>query len=148
MELFYLIYMSRAARKMHPEDLDEIRIRAVANNRKKDITGMLLFIEEKSELDGWGRFIQVLEGQEEAVRNLYRSIRRDSRHQEVIELFTYHIDRRNFPAWSMGFKRLGSEELPPEVKGWFDPRNFPDTTGKERLNIPLNYLRSFYDLYR
>ncbi|RFZ91242.1 BLUF domain-containing protein [Mucilaginibacter conchicola] len=148
MELFYLIYMSRAARKMRSADLDELMDWCVSRNRSLDVTGMLLFVEERNALNSWGRFVQVLEGPEETVRNLYNSIRKDSRHREVTELFTYTVGRRNFPDWSMGFKRLAREELPPEVANWFDPENFPRAAESGRLNIPLTYLHSFYDLYR
>ncbi|TWR26219.1 BLUF domain-containing protein [Mucilaginibacter achroorhodeus] len=147
--LHYLIYMSHATHPMSDNNLDEILATAVKNNIEKDITGMLVFIDEQSAFSDHGRFIQVLEGSEETVKDIYKTISKDDRHNQITELFSYPIKQRNFPDWSMGFKRVSdASSVPDELNKWFDPDHFPKAMNKEGMNIPLTYLRSFYDIHK
>ncbi|MFD0794018.1 BLUF domain-containing protein [Mucilaginibacter litoreus] len=141
------MYMSKATHKPTQQHLDDILKISVDNNKQKNITGMLLYVSEKNETQN-GRFIQVLEGEEKVVRESFEKIRMDVRHTSVVELFTYSINDRNFPDWSMGYKRIESEDLPADLKEWFDPDNFPNNKAKGIINVPLTYLKSFNQLYK
>jgi hypothetical protein len=55
------------------------------------------------------QLLQVLEGEEGAVRSLYAKISRDPRHKGYI-LLQSTLQERQFPDWSMGFRDLESEE--------------------------------------
>ena len=55
-----------------------------------------------------GRFLQVLEGPESAVRRLYATIRADPRHTNVETLLTTSAAERTFPNWEMGLERPGA----------------------------------------
>ncbi len=72
-----------------------------------------------------GNFMQALEGEEQAVLNLYAKIFQDERHSGVLTLLQTTIPARQFPNWSMGFRDLNS----PEV------RSLPGYN--EFLNVPL-----------
>ncbi|RFZ90966.1 BLUF domain-containing protein [Mucilaginibacter conchicola] len=147
--LYYLIYMSRAAKPMSDTELDDLLAVAVKNNKELGITGMLLYVDEQSVISQHGRFIQVLEGPEETVKKIYSTINKDERHFHVMELFGYPLKERNFPDWSMGFKRLNdTSSVPDEVSKWFDPEGFPEPMNKDNVNVPLTYLRSFYDMHK
>lgn len=50
--------------------------------------------------------MQALEGPDESVAHLYRTIERDPRHHAVLELIRQQIGARGFAAWSMGFRNL------------------------------------------
>ena len=149
MELFYFIYMSQATKKMNEGELDELLAQCLQNNKQLNLTGMLLFIEGGDEPNFHGRFVQVLEGPKQTVLNLFETIRKDTRHKQVIELFSHTLKERNFADWTMGFKRLESETaLPKKVKNWFDFNQFQKPATNVKLNVPLTYLKSFYDLYK
>lgn len=127
--MFQLVYASSADRPMPPEALETLLERARAKNERLDITGMLLYREE--------RFLQVLEGQQQAVRSLYDTIRRDERHTAVITLRERLVDQREFPRWTMGFKNLDRAdpaELPdscvPFMNGAFTPTHFRKDPGQ------------------
>jgi hypothetical protein len=60
------------------------------------ITGMLLYVE--------GGFMQVLEGEDEAVAAVYARICNDKRHWNTQVLLDRHAPRA-FRDWSMGFER-------------------------------------------
>lgn len=60
-------------------------------------------------------YMQVLEGAEEDVHDIYSSILKDARNTGNVTLVEESISQRSFPNWSMGFKDLKSctpEELP------------------------------------
>src|SRR3954466_2436922 len=74
---FRLMYRSRT---LIPQDQRKVELgrlfsEARSNNKKQGITGALLLSED------W--FVQVLEGEEDAVRALFAHIERDARHESV-----------------------------------------------------------------
>jgi hypothetical protein len=102
MALFQLIYMS----SMETDDantLPDILEEAVRNNKQRNITGMMLYTG--------GNILQVLEGEEDLVRETFRSIQLDKRHHGIFVLIENEIERKQFVSWSMGFKQLTKEDL-------------------------------------
>lgn len=96
--VFQLVYESEAARPMRSADLRELLRQSREKNQRLGITGVLLFKA--------GGFIQVLEGDEEAVRSLYATICDDARHEDVETLLTALVTHRVFPDWTMGLENL------------------------------------------
>ena len=90
------------------------------------ITGMLLYND--------GNFMQVLEGEEEGVRDLFGKITRDPRHRGIITLLQEHQRERQFPEWSMGFRDLNSPEV-LSTPGYSEFLNTP-LTGEEFSSAP------------
>jgi hypothetical protein len=93
--MFQLIYSSAARVPFTRADIENVLTVSREKNPLHGITGVLLY---KS-----GSIIQVLEGEEEAVRRLYGLIRNDPRHREVTTIYTRMLDEREFPDWTMGF---------------------------------------------
>jgi hypothetical protein len=100
--MYFLVYLSSASTLYAEADLLQILQTSRKNNAALDITGMLLYYG--------GNIIQVLEGEEHKVKHLYDIIKRDIRHKDVNEISKGALQDRNFPDWSMGFKRLLKEE--------------------------------------
>jgi hypothetical protein len=90
-------------------------------NTRLGLTGMLLYKD--------GNFIQALEGPDDAVEALYRSIERDPRHHGVLRLTRQPIQDREFAAWSMGFQNLDEANL-QQLPGF-------STFMNEPLNSPM-----------
>ncbi len=98
--LVRLLYASRAAAGLDPEQLVAILRKSKANNAREGITGALCH--------GDGIFLQVLEGGRGAVNRLYQRILADPRHQGV-ELLAYEeIAERRFAGWAMGLVDTGN----------------------------------------
>lgn len=93
--MYYLVYISTAVSLMTDVELKEILTVSRRNNEKAGVTGMLLYCE--------GTFIQLLEGDEENVHEIYSSIQQDTRHKNLIKLVVGEDETRNFADWSMGF---------------------------------------------
>jgi hypothetical protein len=105
--MFEMVYTSAARRMMDPQELGQILTVARKNNGRLGVSGILLYES--------GSFLQVLEGDEPVVRELFQTIERDERHFRVKVIEERKIDRRSFSAWTMGFVSLDPKlirELP------------------------------------
>lgn len=100
---FYTIYTSTPRDKMTMEMLMDITRVSQKNNALKDITGILLGIENK--------FMQYLEGPEDHVNELFETIWKDPRHRNVTQWIKGYSNDRVFKDWSMGSWMLSNEEL-------------------------------------
>lgn len=124
--MFFLVYASSAARLFSESDLSDLLATSRENNARAGITGMLLYKD--------GNFMQVLEGEEGAVRELYEKIGTDPRHKGEITLLRSIADERQFPDWSMGFRDLDSLEA-RATPGYNEFLNTP-LTGREFSGDP------------
>lgn len=115
--MFFLVYVSSATQQFSAEDLRALLGTCRKNNAELRVTGMLLYKD--------GNFMQVLEGDEGAVRGLYERIAADPRHGGEITLQQGFAEDRQFPDWSMGFRDLDA----PEARA--------DPAYNEFLNAPL-----------
>ncbi len=97
-EMFQLVYVSTAVKPFSANELFEWLAPFRERNARLGITGLLLYKE--------GSFMQALEGEEAAVRELFATIRADARHHHILILVTLPVPARQFPDWSMGFKNL------------------------------------------
>lgn len=91
--IFSLSYISTATETIDADALSDILKTAQRRNGEADVTGVLIF-------NGLN-FLQVLEGNEAAVRTIYASILRDDRHTGVRLVSEGTQATRVFPQWSM-----------------------------------------------
>ena len=98
-----LVYASSAAREMSEDDLLFLLEKSRSRNKRQNVTGMLLYIGES--------FIQVLEGEEKDVSEIYEDIRKDDRNIGIIVMVKEPISERAFPDWSMGFEQLSEKDI-------------------------------------
>jgi hypothetical protein len=89
-----LLYVSNTSRSLPRETLDSILKVSRHNNEASDITGLLLYLD--------GSFLQVLEGDTDAIDRTYARIRQDKRHWGARLLLDQDVPRA-FSDWSMGF---------------------------------------------
>ena len=101
--MYHLMYASYAKQDFSENDLTELLIKARVNNSNLGITGMLVHRA--------GNFIQVLEGEEAAVKDLYEIIRADERHAGEIIISEGAISERQFDKWAMDFRNYSKNAL-------------------------------------
>ncbi|MDB2606382.1 BLUF domain-containing protein [Zobellia sp.] len=99
--MFCLVYTSVANTDFGLQEIQKMLERANEFNRQNDITGCLLYFG--------GNFIQYIEGEENAILDLFRRIKNDIRHKEVTLLSAKKSDQREFEEWTMAFEHLKSE---------------------------------------
>lgn len=90
-----LIYASTAKPHLQFEDIQAILTEANQFNQSQNISGVLLY-------DGI-YFLQVLEGDNASIEQLYEKIAKDPRHNDIHIIGTKEIVNRDFEAWNMGY---------------------------------------------
>ena len=101
--MYFICYKSILNQTTSQDELTKILDAAKSNNAKKDITGMLLFIQNQ--------FIQYIEGEETAIKSLFEKIRKDPRHYSVQIMSEGNNKTRHFSGWTMGYKALDEDDL-------------------------------------
>lgn len=118
--VFQLIYTCALSTGYCSAELSKLAETSSAKNKAKDLTGILLCDE--------GSVLQVLEGEQDSVEELYENIIADKRVTNPLVLIKRTIDQREFPEWSMGYRNAVetnsafdltaesvSERLPPDI---------------------------------
>jgi hypothetical protein len=100
---YQIMYSSQATEPMTVTDLEKILADARAGNQARNVTGALVYVD--------GVFFQLIEGDEEIVRNLMANIARDSRHQSVKVFYEAQVDVRAFESWSMAYLAPTAQEM-------------------------------------
>ncbi|RZK36439.1 MAG: BLUF domain-containing protein [Hymenobacter sp.] len=96
-----IIYSSRAKDNMTLTTLTVLLMQARALNERKHITGALVY--------GDGQFMQIMEGEEDMIRDLYERVVRDPRHHDVRKLVDRSVAKRSFAQWSMAFGEVPAD---------------------------------------
>ena len=101
-ELTQIIYSSAAVNEFSPQEIQDLLAQSREKNARLFISGMLLFVD--------GSFFQILEGETEAVEQLYNTICNDPRHANITVILHEPIAKRLFSEWSMGYADLSGKE--------------------------------------
>jgi len=104
-----LVYTSTATSTFDDADLAVLLMNSRANNRRLGLTGFLLYKD--------GRFLQVLEGPDDVVRDRLRIIEADPRHGDLTVLMEDEVPERQFPEWSMGYETI-TDALADQIPGY------------------------------
>ncbi|MBI1212000.1 MAG: hypothetical protein GC190_11090 [Alphaproteobacteria bacterium] len=101
----HLLYVSSSVGHVSDDEIAQILHRARRNNARNGITGMLLYCD--------GNFLQLLEGEDEAVETTFRRIKRDPHHRDIhVMLDDKNVSQHAFADWSMGFEKLQKASNP------------------------------------
>ncbi len=127
---FRLMYRShsRIPEPARKAELGALFSQARSNNKGRGITGALVLSGD------W--FVQVLEGEESAVREVFALISRDPRHDHVALLETATVPGRVFSRWAMArVSADGEPDIPliAHVDGISPAAARPTTPEQERL---------------
>ena len=101
-DLIHIVYVSFSNEELSEKDLETLLQEIRSKNEQQQVTGLLLYND--------GSFIQVIEGSQQTIRDLFNRIRGDERHTNVVKLLEEPIKTRAFPDWSMGFRKISSEQ--------------------------------------
>ncbi len=96
--IYTLVYTSSATQPFDDEALTALLRNARAVNETHGITGLLAYYD--------GCFVQLIEGPEAEVRQLYENLSRDPRHKIFGHVDEGHLPARSFPDWTMAFRHF------------------------------------------
>jgi hypothetical protein len=97
-DLISLTYVSHAREQFTAASLEELLRRSRDANQQNQITGFLIYRHRT--------FIQILEGKDAIVRDLYARIESDPRHTDIRVVLEEPIPSRRFEGWSMGHEPI------------------------------------------
>lgn len=134
--MYHIIYLSWAVVPFTNAQLQRLLTRARRRNTELAITGILLYGNEQ--------FVQVLEGEEDVVRELYGHIRQDERHTNFITFADKTIAHRSFKDWAMAFHPVSTQQF-DDVVGYLSPCKVPAQVAdfSAHDNKLFDLLRSF-----
>ncbi|APG59878.1 BLUF domain-containing protein [Christiangramia salexigens] len=96
--MFELVYRSSAIPNLTHTDISNILETAINFNSENSITGCLVYHNHS--------FLQILEGEENIIQELFVSIRQDVRHTDIELLHEDKIMKRLFKSWNMAYVDL------------------------------------------
>ncbi len=133
--MYFLTYVSQAAKGMKSKDLDQILKAARINNGQHEISGLLL---ERA-----GTFFQFIEGEKSSVLAIFQKIAKDKRHNKVEIIFEIEVENasRIFPTWEMGF--VGGELTPATQQALIGSLHALAKAKKPEKNKILELLKQF-----
>ena len=112
------------------KDVGRILMQSRKNNPKHEIGGVLYFSNNY--------FFQCLEGEQEAVNNLFQKITEDKRHNNVQTISVKRISNRQFANWSMKYVALRDNVtrlLQQHGMSDFEPYKFDDEMIDKMLSL-------------
>ncbi len=134
--LIQLIYISRSTftpakiSNIIEPNVARILLKSRVNNKKNGLVGVLYF--------GDGCFFQCLEGEAEAVDQLYETLLKDTRHKDLKVFSRKSIDTLTFSNWSMKHVPL-EDEMNKLLKSQgfksFNPYKFSAEMTRNALNL-------------
>lgn len=101
--LYELMYFSSASESFSEDDIPKILEEARKFNTENNVTGCLVYYKNE--------FVQILEGEDEVVLELYARISKDSRHANAILLTKAHKNERIFDSWSMAYHKFNKADM-------------------------------------
>lgn len=96
--MHHIIYMSTASWPMTDAELEDLLRQAQQGNERAGITGALVY--------GDGQFMQIMEGEQAVLEDLYTHLGQDRRHKGLFKFADRAIPARRFAEWSMGFQAV------------------------------------------
>jgi uncharacterized protein YaaQ len=114
--MHHIIYLSWATTPFTTAQLQKLLTGARRRNTELAVTGILLYGNE--------RFVQVLEGEEALVQEVYAQIRQDARHRNILTFANKPVAERAFREWAMGFQALTAPQF-EQVVGYLGPPGVP-----------------------
>lgn len=140
----YIVYVSQAAKAFSTDDLARLLTHSRERNSADGITGLLVYRYNTDFKRG--NFLQVLEGTEDALEDVWRRISGDPRHHTIIVLDEGESETRMFGDWSMGFRNVDESDL-AKFAGFSElgSDEFWKNAKKQALPDALSTLQSFYD---
>ena len=135
--MFHVIYISKAIQPFSQVELTELLSKARQRNTQRLLTGLLLYAD--------GCFMQLLEGKEATVMDVYDRIKQDTRHTDIVTLRMEETPSRHFPDWRMAFGDLneGTQNLAGISR--FLESGFNSSTLKNESSNAYELLRAFRD---
>jgi hypothetical protein len=103
-----LAYVSYPSADLAPTEVSRIIQVSRVNNAARGLTGVLVYTGTD--------FAQLIEGRHETVETLWRTLRADPRHHDIVTFLDEPTERAWFETWRMGY--LYDDSLSHQIAEW------------------------------
>ncbi|MEJ7557482.1 MAG: BLUF domain-containing protein [Pedobacter sp.] len=143
--LYTILYTSSANEPFVEADLVELAIQSWNWNNSHSVTGCLAYVEGVLNGKTQCQFIQVIEGPENYVKNVFANIKIDTRYKDISIIKEGIIDQRKFSTWKMCVERIKLSN--DSALQHFFTMNYERLAenGNTGNNILMDFMKSFYD---
>lgn len=131
--IFRLTYLSRPVKPFTHADLDDIENKSLEANNARDVTGLLIVQDD--------RVLQVLEGREDAVRELYAKIGADSRHTITKLVSAAEDEERFLMTWNMVVREMSG--IPTDLSEQYEKIYNEMLHAEEPTEITIDHIEIF-----
>jgi hypothetical protein len=101
-------YISSASKSLENLNLKHLYNTSKINNAQQHITGILIYQN--------GNFLQILEGENKNINKLYRLIKRDNRHTNILQIINKSILAPIFEDYQTGFSIVDNSKKIERLK--------------------------------
>jgi hypothetical protein len=101
-------YISSASKSLENLNLKHLYNTSKINNAQQHITGILIYQN--------GNFLQILEGENKTINKLYRLIKRDNRHTNILQIINKSILAPIFEDYQTGFSIVDNSKKIERLK--------------------------------
>ncbi|MEM6911835.1 MAG: BLUF domain-containing protein [Verrucomicrobiota bacterium] len=138
--IFTICYISKESKSLNDKQVADLLTKAREKNRRLGVTGLLIYEA--------AHYMQVLEGSESVVKELFQKISQDERHHAVRQLAGEHRESgRIFGDWSMAYGQISPADK--EQMDQYHTLLSHLSDGVVPLQMTdeiVNFIRSFEDL--
>ena len=103
MSLHQIIYTSQASEQFNKRNLLDLLHTSRGYNTIDNISGLLMHRN--------GYFLQIIEGEQDVVENLFQRLSNDTRHKNIKMILNRTVESRLFSNWAMGCADFDEPEL-------------------------------------
>lgn len=128
-----ICYISDSCLKESSNDLSDLFTKAKINNLNNSITGILIHSNSN--------FLQVLEGDETVVNNVFKKISLDSRHKNIFNIVNTTINQRMFEDYNFGFTIINTPSMLDKLNEYLEwLKTADDKLANKVISIVENFI--------
>ena len=120
-----ICYISDSIQYESLKNLENLYLKASANNFRKSITGILIYTNNN--------FLQVLEGEENVVNETFKIISLDIRHRNIFKIIDTTIEERIFEDYNFGFTTINKKKELDELYEYLDWLRNADSVNANKI---------------
>ncbi len=125
---FAISYVSTASRGLPQEEIVKIMEETQIRNNKHGVNGLLIYSE--------GNFFEVIEGEEIKIKDLFKVIREDTRHKNILMIFEKEVDKPFFEDMDANFISENTQHRSMDVRNFlYYIKDLDEGTQKTVKNI-------------
>ena len=125
---FAISYVSTASRGLPQEEIVKFMEETQIRNNKHGVNGFLIYSE--------GNFFEVIEGEEIKIKDLFKVIKEDTRHKNILMIFEKEVDKPFFEDKDANFISENTQHRSMDVRNFlYYIKDLDEGTQKTVKNI-------------